>query len=129
MVNDKGAAGTFNASDALFARDFNEALVHQIVVAFQANARLGTRAQKDRGAAGGGGVVLAGVRRAGAGGGGRGGIEKGGGGGRRPRGGGGAGGPPGWGGKSPCWSQKKPASTCSVSPTRRPSRRSRRRSS
>src|SRR5213079_6497 len=50
MVNDKGAAGTFNAPDALFARDFNEALVHQIVVAFQANARLGTRAQKDRGA-------------------------------------------------------------------------------
>src|SRR5436189_5396197 len=49
MVNDKGAAGTFNAPDALFARDFNEALVHQIVVAFQANARLGTRAQKDRG--------------------------------------------------------------------------------
>ena len=31
------------------ARDFNEALVHQIVVAFQANARIGTRAQKDRG--------------------------------------------------------------------------------
>src|SRR2546427_5909107 len=50
MVNDKGAAGTFNAPDALFARDFNQALVHQIVVAFQANARLGTRAQKDRGA-------------------------------------------------------------------------------
>jgi len=46
MVNDKGAAGTFNAPDALFARDFNEALVHQIVVAFQANARLGTRAQR-----------------------------------------------------------------------------------
>ena len=44
MVNDKGAAGTFNAPDALFARDFNQALVHQIVVAFQANARLGTRA-------------------------------------------------------------------------------------
>src|SRR5256886_4529956 len=50
MVNDKGAAGTFNTPDELFARDFNEALVHQIVVAFQANARLGTRAQKDRGA-------------------------------------------------------------------------------
>src|SRR5438046_5266631 len=50
MVNDKGAAGTFNAPDALFARDFNSALVQQIVVAFQANALLGTRAQKDRGA-------------------------------------------------------------------------------
>jgi len=50
MVNDKGAAGTFNAPDALFGRDFNQALVHQIVVAFQANARIGSRAQKDRGA-------------------------------------------------------------------------------
>ena len=50
MVNDKGGAGTFKATDAVFARDFNESLVHQIVVAFQANARIGSRAQKDRGA-------------------------------------------------------------------------------
>jgi large subunit ribosomal protein L4 len=50
MVSDKGSAGTFKASDALFGRDFNQALVHQIVVAFQANARIGSRAQKDRGA-------------------------------------------------------------------------------
>jgi large subunit ribosomal protein L4 len=50
MIDDKGAAGTFNAPDALFGRDFNQALVHQIVVAFQANARIGSRAQKDRGA-------------------------------------------------------------------------------
>jgi large subunit ribosomal protein L4 len=50
MINDKGAAGTFNAPDALFGRDFNQALVHQIVVAFQANARIGSRAQKDRSA-------------------------------------------------------------------------------
>ena len=50
MVNDKGAAGTFTAPDALFNRDFNESLVHQVVVAFQANARIGARAQKDRGA-------------------------------------------------------------------------------
>ena len=50
MVNDKGAAGTFQAPDALFGRDFNEALVHQVVVAFQANARIGSRAQKDRSA-------------------------------------------------------------------------------
>jgi len=49
-INDKGATGTFKASDELFGRDFNEALVHQIVVAFQANARIGSRAQKDRGA-------------------------------------------------------------------------------
>ncbi len=50
LINDQGAAGTFNAPDALFGRDFNEALVHQVVVAFQANARIGSRAQKDRGA-------------------------------------------------------------------------------
>ena len=49
-LNDKGASGTFDAPDTLFARDFNQALVHQIVVAFQANARIGSRAQKDRGA-------------------------------------------------------------------------------
>jgi large subunit ribosomal protein L4 len=50
MISDKGSAGTFNAPDALFARDFNEALVHQVVTAYQANARIGSRAQKDRGA-------------------------------------------------------------------------------
>jgi large subunit ribosomal protein L4 len=49
MLNDKGAAGTFSAPDTLFGKDFNQALVHQIVVAFQANARIGSRAQKDRG--------------------------------------------------------------------------------
>ena len=48
-INDKGTTGTINASDELFGRDFNEALVHQVVVAFQANARIGSRAQKDRG--------------------------------------------------------------------------------
>ena len=50
MIDAQGATGTFSVSDALFAREFNEALVHQIVVAYQANARAGTRAQKDRGA-------------------------------------------------------------------------------
>jgi large subunit ribosomal protein L4 len=49
MVNDKGTTGTFNAPDTLFGRDFNEALVHQVVVAYQANARSGTRKQKERG--------------------------------------------------------------------------------
>jgi len=42
------AAATMTASDALFGRDFNEALVHQVVVAYQANARAGNRKQKDR---------------------------------------------------------------------------------
>jgi large subunit ribosomal protein L4 len=45
-----GKGGTLQATDAVFGREFNEALVHQLVVAYQANARLGTRAQKDRGA-------------------------------------------------------------------------------
>jgi large subunit ribosomal protein L4 len=49
-IDDKGAAGTVQATDAVFARDFNQALVHQLVVAYQANARVGSRAQKDRGA-------------------------------------------------------------------------------
>lgn len=49
LINEQGqAAATLQASDALFARDYNEALVHQIVVAYQANARSGNRKQKDR---------------------------------------------------------------------------------
>ena len=52
IIAEKGTsgAGTLNAKDEVFARDFNEALVHQLVVAYQANARIGSRAQKDRGA-------------------------------------------------------------------------------
>ena len=50
LINEQGkAASTLQASDALFGRDYNEALVHQVVVAYQANARSGNRAQKDRG--------------------------------------------------------------------------------
>ena len=45
-----GTSGTIQATDAVFARDFNESLVHQLVVAYAANARIGSRAQKDRGA-------------------------------------------------------------------------------
>ena len=50
LINEQGkAASTLEASDALFGRDYNEALVHQVVVAYQANALSGNRAQKDRG--------------------------------------------------------------------------------
>ena len=49
LINDQGAAGTVAAKDEIFGRDFNEALIHQLVVAYEANARLGTRKQKDRG--------------------------------------------------------------------------------
>ena len=45
-----GNENAVQAKDEVFARDFNEALVHQLVVAYQANARIGSRAQKDRGA-------------------------------------------------------------------------------
>ena len=41
-------SATVSAPDTLFNRDYNEALIHQIVTAFQANARQGTRAQKGR---------------------------------------------------------------------------------
>ena len=42
------SAATVAASDAAFGREYNEALVHQLVVAFQANGRQGTRKQKER---------------------------------------------------------------------------------
>ncbi len=49
LINDQGkSAATVAASDALFGREYNEALVHQIVTAYKANGRLGTRAQKGR---------------------------------------------------------------------------------
>lgn len=49
VINEQGKeAAALQASDALFAREFNEALVHQVVVAYQANARAGNRQQKDR---------------------------------------------------------------------------------
>ena len=49
LIDDKGAAGTMAAKDEIFGRDFNEALVHQLVVSYAANARLATSKQKDRG--------------------------------------------------------------------------------
>lgn len=50
LIDDNGQpAATLAASDALFGRDYNEALIHQVVVAYQANGRQGTRAQKARG--------------------------------------------------------------------------------
>jgi large subunit ribosomal protein L4 len=42
------SSGTFAAPATIFGREYNEALVHQLVIAYQANARQGTRAQKDR---------------------------------------------------------------------------------
>jgi len=49
LLNEQGqAASKFEAPETVFGRAYNEDLIHQIVVAYQANARQGTRAQKDR---------------------------------------------------------------------------------
>jgi large subunit ribosomal protein L4 len=49
LLGDNGkSAATVAASDVLFGREYNESLVHQIVTAYKANGRLGTRAQKGR---------------------------------------------------------------------------------
>jgi large subunit ribosomal protein L4 len=49
VLNAQGeATTTVPAPETVFGREFNEALVHQLVVAYQANSRQGTRAQKDR---------------------------------------------------------------------------------
>ena len=49
VINEKGEAQkSVDASETLFGREYNEALVHQVVVAYNANGRQGTRAQKTR---------------------------------------------------------------------------------
>lgn len=49
LINGQGNAGAaVSVSDSLFGREYNEALVHQLVVAYQANARAGNRAQMTR---------------------------------------------------------------------------------
>jgi large subunit ribosomal protein L4 len=49
LLNANGQEGSgVTASDVVFGRDYNEALIHQVVTAYQANARSGNRAQKDR---------------------------------------------------------------------------------
>jgi large subunit ribosomal protein L4 len=49
VINDKGEKqASVPASETLFGRDYNEALIHQVVIAYQANARVGSRKQKTR---------------------------------------------------------------------------------
>jgi len=49
LLNDQGqSSSNVAAPDTIFGRDYNEALIHQVVVAYQANARSGNRKQKDR---------------------------------------------------------------------------------
>ena len=51
----KKKPGSVEVSEATFARDYNEALIHQVVTAYLAGGRQGTRAQKNRSAVAGGG--------------------------------------------------------------------------
>src|SRR5256885_11966114 len=49
LINEKGqSTASVSASDIAFGREYNESLVHQVVTAYMANARAGTRAQKNR---------------------------------------------------------------------------------
>jgi large subunit ribosomal protein L4 len=49
LIDAQGKAqGAVAGADSVFGREYNEALVHQVVIAFQANARGGNRKQKDR---------------------------------------------------------------------------------
>ncbi len=50
-----GAGKDVEVSEVAFGREFNEALVHQVVVAYMAAGRQGTRAQKTRAEVRGGG--------------------------------------------------------------------------
>jgi len=50
LIDDQGQqTASVPASDGAFGREYNEALVHQVITAYMANARTATRAQKDRG--------------------------------------------------------------------------------
>jgi large subunit ribosomal protein L4 len=49
LLNEQGQpASTVAAADTVFGRDFNEPLIHQVVIAYQANARSANSKQKDR---------------------------------------------------------------------------------
>jgi len=54
-LNLAAGAGTVEVTDATFGKEFNEALVHQVVTAYLAGGRQGTRAQKNRSQVSGGG--------------------------------------------------------------------------
>ncbi|NRA18132.1 MAG: 50S ribosomal protein L4 [Oceanospirillaceae bacterium] len=55
-LNLTGTTGSVEVSDATFGKDFNEPLVHQVVTAYLAGARQGTKAQKTRSDVSGGGA-------------------------------------------------------------------------
>ena len=55
-LNLTGAGGSVEVSDLAFGKEFNESLVHQVVTAYLAGGRQGTKAQKNRSAVSGGGA-------------------------------------------------------------------------
>ncbi len=55
LSSSAGGSEVVNVSDAIFAREFNQDLVHQAVICYQAGARQGSKAQKNRAAVSGGG--------------------------------------------------------------------------
>ncbi len=55
-LNLTGATGSVEVSDLAFGKEFNEALVHQVVTAYMAAGRQGSKAQKNRSAVSGGGA-------------------------------------------------------------------------
>lgn len=48
FINSDGKTTRVNIPEQVFGKDYNEALVHQLIVAYMSNARTGTRAQKSR---------------------------------------------------------------------------------
>ncbi len=55
ITTPSGANGAIGLADSAFGREYNQDLVHQVVVAYQAAARQGTKAQKNRASVAGGG--------------------------------------------------------------------------
>jgi len=55
-LNLTGANGSVEVAESAFGKEFNEALVHQVVTAYMAGARQGTKAQKTRSEVAGGGA-------------------------------------------------------------------------
>lgn len=55
-LNSQDSTGAVDVNEAVFGQEFNETLVHQLVVKYLAGARSGTKAQKNRSAVSGGGI-------------------------------------------------------------------------
>lgn len=53
---DMQVTSSLSLSDAVFSRDYDEGLIHRLIVCYDANARQGTKAQKNRSAVSGGGA-------------------------------------------------------------------------